>query len=111
MCGISGIFSNDGVEHDIIQAMVGVLAHRGPDAVGTYISPNGNVALGHNRLSVLDLSAAANQPMTIDDGRYTIVYNGEIYNFQEVRLKLETLRPDFIFTTSSDTEVILYAFR
>lgn len=111
MCGISGIFSNDGVEHDIIQAMVGALAHRGPDAVGTYISPNGNVALGHNRLSVLDLSAAANQPMTIDDGRYTIVYNGEIYNFQEVRLKLETLRPDFIFTTSSDTEVILYAFR
>jgi asparagine synthase (glutamine-hydrolysing) len=111
MCGISGIFSDGGVEYGTIQAMVGALAHRGPDAVGTYISPNGNVALGHNRLSVLDLSAAANQPMTIDDGRYTIVYNGEIYNFQEIRLKLETLRPDFIFTTSSDTEVILYAFR
>ena len=85
--------------------MIRSLAHRGPDAEGMLI--DGPIALGHRRLSVLDLSAAANQPMSDATGRYTLVFNGEIYNFRDLRARLEQI--GHTFATNSDTEVVLEA--
>lgn len=81
------------------------LAHRGPDDSGVFSEPG--IALGHRRLSIIDLSTAGHQPMRYADGRYTIVYNGELYNFREIRHELSE---HFTFTTNSDTEVILAAY-
>jgi asparagine synthase (glutamine-hydrolysing) len=81
------------------------LAHRGPDGEGIFVGPN--VALAHRRLSIIDLSPDGRQPMTTADGRYTIVFNGEIYNYLEIRAELET---KYRWTSKSDTEVILHAF-
>jgi asparagine synthase (glutamine-hydrolysing) len=85
--------------------MASRLAHRGPDGEGLWHEPG--VALGHRRLAIIDLSDAASQPMTSPDGRYVIAYNGEIYNFRDVRAQLEALGERF--TTKSDTEVLLRA--
>ena len=82
------------------------LSHRGPDSKGSWLSPSGKVFLGHRRLSSIDLHAAANQPMTSSDGRFTIVYNGEVYNFRELKKHL----PDFQWRTQGDTEVVLELF-
>src|SRR5205814_4661258 len=90
MCGISGIHFTDRsrqVDAARIAAMSAALRHRGPDDEGTYI--DGNIGLGHQRLSILDLSSAGRQPMTTPDRRYWIVYNGEIYNYRELRADLE----------------------
>ncbi|MFZ4647483.1 MAG: asparagine synthase (glutamine-hydrolyzing), partial [Gemmataceae bacterium] len=84
--------------------MTNSIAHRGPDAEGFYHDEN--IALGHRRLSIIDLSAAANQPMHDASGRYVITYNGEIYNYKEVRSAL----PDYPFRTQSDSEVVLAAY-
>lgn len=104
MCGINGLigFSN---AKKIIEAMNETLKHRGPDASGEWV--DGNVALGHRRLSIIDLSAEANQPFI--KGGLAIVYNGEIYNFTELRKELEDEGVNF--RTHSDTEVILELFR
>lgn len=110
MCGISGIVGKHHLEPGEVELLCHKLAHRGPDASGTYVSENGRVALGHNRLSIIDLSSAANQPMTSVDGRYVIVFNGEIYNFQSLRSEIERENPSSVFRTQSDTEVILHAF-
>jgi asparagine synthase (glutamine-hydrolysing) len=110
MCGIAGIFSSLEVSSKQILDMTLTLAHRGPDAQGIYISPNKRVALGHRRLSVLDLSESANQPMTSSNGRYVISFNGEIYNFKEVKVEIERITKENIFRTNSDTEVIIQAF-
>lgn len=85
------------------------LEHRGPDAEGLFYQhvEGFAVGLGHRRLSIIDLSTAANQPMTSQDGRYTLIYNGEVYNFQEIR---DTKLPGFPWRTHSDTEVILESF-
>ncbi|WP_339787964.1 asparagine synthase (glutamine-hydrolyzing) [uncultured Imperialibacter sp.] len=111
MCGIFGA-AVDGrpLDRVLFQTVSGVLAHRGPDAEGLFFSPDGNLGLGHRRLSVIDLRDIANQPMSTPDGRWTIVYNGEVYNYREVRqeLALEGAGP---FLTDSDTEVILLAWR
>ncbi|RDC64109.1 asparagine synthase (glutamine-hydrolyzing) [Adhaeribacter pallidiroseus] len=104
MCGITGFvdFTHKTTKKDLEQATK-VIAHRGPDAVGFYF--DNTCGLGHRRLSILDLSVAANQPFYSSDGRYSIIYNGEVYNFQEIGLKL-----GISLKTTSDTEVILEAF-
>ncbi len=106
MCGIAGFFSakHKFTEGDL-HAMTTCLAHRGPDAAGYYTNLSGSLGFGHRRLSILDLSTAANQPMTSHNGRYIIAFNGEVYNFQEIAAKL-----NIITKTTSDTEVILEAF-
>jgi asparagine synthase (glutamine-hydrolysing) len=106
MCGIAGILKLDGgtPETSTIRAMCDAMVHRGPDA-GGYCTEQG-IALGHRRLSIIDLSDAANQPFTDASGRYTLVFNGELYNYREVRSML----PDYPFRTSSDTEVLVAAF-
>lgn len=111
MCGIVGIlapdYDRDRLRGDLENA-VGLLAHRGPDDRGTWTNGSG-VAFGHTRLSILDLSAHGHQPMVSGDGRHVIVFNGEIYNFADIRTRLESL--GHTFTGSGDTEVILHAFR
>ncbi|NDC76353.1 MAG: asparagine synthase (glutamine-hydrolyzing) [Chitinophagia bacterium] len=107
MCGICGIIdfnAKAGVHADRIRAMATTMSHRGPDAGG--IHELGPAYLGHRRLSIIDLTSAADQPMTDVDGRFTLVFNGEIYN----HLELRTLLPEYPFRTQSDTEVILAAF-
>ena len=102
MCAINGFnFENK----DLIQKMNQATEHRGPD--GTNVFLDDLISLGHNRLSIIDLSDRANQPMASFDGRQIIVFNGEIYNFKELKRELE----DYPFKTESDTEVILAAYK
>lgn len=84
-------------------------AHRGPDDEGAWFSPDGRMALGHRRLSIIDLSPSGHQPMGTEDGRLQIVFNGEIYNFRALRTELE--QRGFVFRSNSDTEVILHGYR
>ena len=106
MCGINGIFGLDDNEkaRSGILRMNDTLAHRGPDDGDIYVDKD--IALGHKRLSIIDLSSAGKQPMTCDD-RYIIVYNGELYNFKEIKDQIR----DHQFTTKTDTEVVLAAFK
>ncbi len=105
MCGIAGILRFDGgpVDRDVLGRMGVALRHRGPDDSGVHVE--GPVGFAHQRLSVIDLSAAAAQPMRTPDGRFTIVYNGEIYNFRALRDELA--QAGWAFRTRSDTEVLL----
>ena len=107
MCGIAGIADVTGrpVDQSLLRAMTGVQAHRGPD--GEAVVCRGAVGLGHRRLAIIDL-ATGDQPMSSDDGRVWIVFNGEIYNFRELRGELEAAGARF--RTKSDTEVILRAY-
>jgi len=109
MCGISGVLLLDGsrVERSILDAQTRALAHRGPDGAGHWIDPSGTAGLGHRRLAIIDLSESASQPMGYR-GRYTITYNGEIYNYLELRAEL--LARGCSFRTHSDTEVLLAAY-
>jgi asparagine synthase (glutamine-hydrolysing) len=108
MCGIAGIIHTDGREAsaEYLRKMTQAIAHRGPDGDGHWC--HGSVGLGHRRLSIIDLSDAGAQPMQTRDGRYTITYNGEIYNFPELRQQLQG--EGRTFRTRTDTEVILVAF-
>lgn len=109
MCGICGIYHLERdrpVAPDAVRRMADALQHRGPDDRGELI--DGNVGLGHLRLSIIDLSAAGHQPMTNEDGRYWIVFNGEIYNYLELREQL--VAAGHQFKSHSDTEVILHLF-
>src|ERR1035441_9434661 len=106
MCGISAMFGRDWSPRQL-DSMVASQHHRGPDATGTYVSPSGLAGLGHNRLSIIDLSDAGRQPMSDPSGRYWIVFNGEIYNYLELRTELIT---DYSFRTKTDTEVLLAAY-
>jgi len=103
MCGINGIYGS--LQADVavgkIAEMNKALAHRGPDAEGSFQKPM--IALGHRRLSIIDLSATANQPMTDPTGRYTLVFNGEIYNFRELKQSMS----HYDFKSNGDTEVLL----
>lgn len=105
MCGIAGIVGPLS-SSDNLSRMLESQAHRGPDNSGAWIV-DGSIALGHNRLSILDLSDLANQPFHSADGRYTLVFNGEIYNYLEIKARLT---PFYSFRTQSDSEVLLYAF-
>jgi asparagine synthase (glutamine-hydrolysing) len=112
MCGIAGVFSFSGapIEERRIAAMCERLAHRGPDGAGLWLSPDGRVGLGHRRLSIIDLSNAAAQPMANEDGSVQVVFNGEIYNHAQIRRELETLGGHSWRTDHSDTEVIVHAY-
>ncbi len=111
MCGIAGIvdFRGNAVEPAEISRLTNLLAHRGPNGAGTWFSADRDVAFGHRRLAIIDPGAGGYQPMLSDDGRHVIVFNGEIYNFLELRRELEA--QGAIFRTQSDTEVILAAWR
>ncbi|HEX7874940.1 MAG TPA: XrtA/PEP-CTERM system amidotransferase [Sphingobium sp.] len=109
MCGIAGIFHLEmakPVEEGRVRAMLGPMAHRGPDGSGVWTAPG--VGLGHLRLSIIDLAGGA-QPMATDDGQIVVTFNGEIYNFAEVRAELEA--KGHVFHSHSDTEVILHGWR
>ena len=106
MCGIAGFYSfNKLFSEKDLKKMTDSLAHRGPDADGLYMDPQSGAGLGHRRLSILDLSTAANQPMQSHCGRYYISFNGEVYNFKEIAQTL-----NINCQTTSETEVILEAF-
>lgn len=105
MCGITGYLNRNGEPADgrIVAAMRDAIAHRGPDGAGLHL--DGALGFGHRRLSIIDLREVASQPMHSPDGRWTIIYNGELYNFRELRTELEV--EGWSFQTRSDTEVLL----
>ncbi|MEZ5849031.1 MAG: asparagine synthase (glutamine-hydrolyzing) [Hyphomicrobiaceae bacterium] len=108
MCGITGFLHRDGAPGAPVRlkSMTDAIAHRGPDGEGQYV--DGPIGLGHRRLAIIDLSPLGRQPMTTTDGRYSLTYNGEIYNFQEIRSELTTRGHAFVSRT--DSEVLLHAF-
>lgn len=106
MCGIAGAYFKGTINETSLQEATDLMEHRGPDASGHFISEHRKVYLGHRRLSIIDVSSGANQPIYSHDGRYVIVYNGEVYNFQSLKEKL----PGFPWKTSGDTEVVLELF-
>ncbi|HEY9362663.1 MAG TPA: asparagine synthetase B, partial [Chitinophagaceae bacterium] len=109
MCGIAGIISSQGnINVTDIRPMTDAIQHRGPDGEGIFINNDGNVGLGHRRLSIIDLSNAGAQPMASKDNRYNIIFNGEIYNY--IELKEIQLKKGYQFSSHSDTEVLLSLF-
>ena len=106
MCGICGVVGFG--DADVVRRMRDSLAHRGPDSAGDLFFTNEKIGLGHRRLRIIDLSPEADQPMTQEDGTIWIVFNGEIYNFRELRQELE--KRDHHFKSRSDTEVILHLY-
>jgi len=109
MCGIVGVLGREPVEQPLVVEMRDRLVHRGPDAAGIWSSPDGRVCLGHRRLTIIDPSPEANQPFVTEEGRLTIVLNGEIYNFRALGRELEN--EGVLFRTRSDTEVLVEAYR
>ncbi len=112
MCGIAGFVGFDAlgeVPGVVIEAMTSVLAHRGPDEQGTWIDPARGVAFGHRRLAIIDPSPAGSQPMQSHSGRLAITFNGEIYNYAEMRAELEASQGAARWRGHSDTEVLLEA--
>jgi asparagine synthase (glutamine-hydrolysing) len=107
MCGLAGLLHLDGAPASpvVLKAMTDAIAHRGPDGEGHWIE--GNIGLGHRRLAIIDLSPAGHQPMISTDHRYVLSYNGEVYNFREIRAELEA--EGIWFRSQSDSEVVLYA--
>ena len=108
MCGICGKLNYDArihVDPSLVERMMGALSHRGPDGKGKYVS--GPVGLGHTRLSIIDLNTGG-QPIANEDNTVWVVYNGEIYNFPELREQL--LQRGHVFRTTTDTEVIVHLY-
>jgi len=107
MCGISGIinFNDSPVTINELKLMSDAIMHRGPDGEGQWLNSASKVGLAHRRLSIIDLSEQANQPMHYANGRYTIAFNGEIYNY--IELKKELVAKGYEFKTQSDTEVLM----
>ena len=107
MCGIAGIFNLNGEPVSVVnlRRMTDSIVHRGPDGEGFFV--DSYIGLGHRRLAIIDLSPAGHQPMQTVDGRYVLSYNGEVYNYQELRLELEAL--GYTFRSRTDSEVVLYA--
>ncbi len=114
MCGIVGSYhplsAGGSVGRGVMESMRDAMEHRGPDGAGYWRSEDGKCALGHRRLSIIDLSESANQPMLSADGKLVIVFNGEIYNHQQIRREIEALGKYRFRTDHSDTETLLYAF-
>ncbi|MBS1975364.1 MAG: asparagine synthetase B, partial [Bacteroidetes bacterium] len=106
MCGITGIlnFKQQSVEQAVIKKMTDAVAHRGPDADGFFVE--NEMALGHRRLSIIDLSSAANQPFIDNSGRYAMVFNGEMYNYAEVKSTIK----EYAFKSNGDSEVLIAAY-
>lgn len=112
MCGIAGIVAyRDGapVAKRDVEALRDEQSHRGPDDAGLWTSADGRVGFGHRRLAIVDLSPLGHQPMVTSDGRFAITFNGEIYNFRQLRRELEARGHDF--RSTSDTEVLLHGYR
>ena len=111
MCGVTGLWTDAAVELDAhLERMTDALAHRGPDSRGTWREEGAGLGLGHRRLSIVDLSAEGHQPMLSGHGRFVAVFNGEIYNFEELRAQLDAEGQDVAWRGHSDTEVALAAF-
>src|SRR5439155_16366569 len=109
MCGIAGLLQRSApVQAAAVLRMRDALIHRGPDDAGLYFSSDGRVGLGHRRLSIIDLSPLGHQPMSNEGGTLWIVFNGEIYNFAELRERL--VKCGHGFRSRTDTEVILHAY-
>ncbi|MBL7890331.1 MAG: asparagine synthase (glutamine-hydrolyzing) [Bacteroidia bacterium] len=115
MCGINGLvgIADIGIAKEKVNAMNERMRHRGPDDSGVFVEEK--IALGHRRLSIIDLSSAGHQPMRSFDGRYQIVYNGELYNFKELKFELQRVvagsgQQSYMFQTNTDTEVIIAAY-
>lgn len=110
MCGITGIWDfKENISSNVLEKMTDVLDYRGPDDSGIFVDGKNNIGLGHRRLSIIDLSPAGHQPMSDDDQTVWVTFNGEIYNFKEIRIELEIKGHKFI--SNSDTEVILEAYK
>src|SRR5712692_4406025 len=110
MCGIVGLASRVPIARpDLLVAMRDTMRHRGPDDAGVWWSPDRRVGLAQRRLAIIDLSPGGHQPMTDASGQLWITFNGEIYNYQELRRELQAR--GHYFRTASDTEVILAAYR
>ena len=106
MCGITGYLSPKGGELSVIEPMMEVITHRGPDSAGSHVDDK--CALGFRRLSIIDLSADGDQPLYNEDRSLALVFNGEIYNYQ--RLKEDLLAKGHIFSTKTDSEVLLHGY-
>ncbi len=106
MCGITGFTNKVDNADGIISEMMDKIRHRGPDAEGKYV--DGDIALGHRRLSIIDVSSAGDQPIFNEDGSLVIVFNGEIYNYREIREKL--IAAGHTFKTNTDTEVLIHGY-
>lgn len=110
MCGIAGImtFTSKQVQPRELRLLTDAIAHRGPDGEGHWIHQYGNLGLGHRRLAILDLSDQGAQPMHYAGDKITIVYNGDIFNFAELRYELE--KKGYSFRSDTDTEVLMTAY-
>ena len=109
MCGIFGIsLANNSVSKKLFADSLDLIDHRGPDITGITHHEEENIAFGHKRLSIIDLSELGTQPMNVQNSSYQIIFNGEIYNFKEIRNDLEKLNYSFISNT--DTEVLLNSY-
>lgn len=111
MCGVAGILKLDNTKlsNGVLERFTNSLAHRGPDGAGFYLNKESYLGFGHRRLSILDISDKGKQPMSYDNGRYWITYNGEIFNFIEIRKDL--VKRGYKFNSESDTEVILGSYK
>lgn len=108
MCGIAGYISSKSYDHsNVLKNMGNAINHRGPDATGIWFDEDKGIAFCHKRLSILDLSEAGAQPMFSTNGRYVMVFNGEIYNYLEIRDELDKIDNTYVWVGHSDTEVIL----
>ncbi len=114
MCGIVGALVFQGSDFEVTESYItrmrDTMVHRGPDGGETWVADDGRIGLGHRRLSIIDLSTVANQPMANEDGSIVVVFNGEIYNHADIRAELEALGGHTWKTDHSDTEVIIHAF-
>src|SRR5688500_18394733 len=112
MCGFAGLLTSTEMTRDELMAhaarMTAPIAHRGPDDDGLWVDPDAGVAFGFRRLAILDLSPQGHQPMHSPSGRFVTLFDGEVYNFKELRHRLE--QHGFRFLGGSDTEIILAAF-
>jgi len=112
MCGITGVFayspSAPAIDRNELRRVRDHMQARGPDGLGEWFSDDGRLGLGHRRLSIIDLSENASQPMRSDDGRYVVIFNGEIYNYRELRKALG--EKNHVFRTQSDTEVLMHLY-
>ena len=109
MCGITGFWGEASSPRDLVMRMTEQIRARGPDDVGTWFDPTNHLAIGHRRLSILDLSTAGHQPMISPCGRYVLIYNGEIYNHIDIRVELECKQFGYQWRGHSDTEILLAA--
>ena len=110
MCGISGFYSkNLSTFNNVIIKMNSTLKHRGPERSRVWQDNNSGIVFGHQRLSILDLSKAGDQPMISNSGRFVITYNGEIYNHLEIRKELEEIKSNIKWKSGTDTETLLEA--